>query len=163
MPLIRLRLKLSPSLRRLLQMCDTEPMNEEVDHGRERVLEARREVAASGRWLGGKRPFGWERDPDPMTLLPVRVPLLDEDGNPLKGVLRLVPGEAEALRWAHRHVLDGGTLAGVAREWNRRGVFSPTRATGGPCAEVGRVLRRPRNAGLPGSHHRSRWLACGGR
>ena len=38
----------------------------EVDHGRERVLAARAEVAADGRWLGGKRPFGWELDTNPM-------------------------------------------------------------------------------------------------
>jgi site-specific DNA recombinase len=34
----------------------------EVGHGRERVLAARAEVAAGGRWLGGKRLFGWELD-----------------------------------------------------------------------------------------------------
>jgi site-specific DNA recombinase len=60
--------------------ADTNDATYEVDHGRERVLEARREVAASGRWLGGKRPFGWERDPDPMTLLPIKFRCLMRTG-----------------------------------------------------------------------------------
>jgi len=37
----------------------------EVGHGRERVLAARAEGAADGRWLGGERPSGWELDLEP--------------------------------------------------------------------------------------------------
>ena len=119
----------------------------EVDHGRERVLAARAEVAADGRWLGGKRPFGWELDPDPMTLLPVRVPMLDEDGHPVKGILRLRQAESDALARAHQDVLDGATVAGIARDWNTRGILTPTgRQWRG--REVTRVLKRPRNAAL---------------
>jgi len=117
----------------------------EVDHNRERVLAARAEVAADGRWLGGKRPFGWQLDRRPVG--EDGEPMLDEDGEPVRGILRLVQAEADALAQAHRDVLDGATLGGICRDWNARGIFTPTgqRWRG---RELGRVLRRPRNAGL---------------
>jgi len=117
----------------------------EVDHGRERVLEARAEVAADGRWLGGKRPFAWERVPNP--LHPDGTAMLDEDGEPVKGILRLRQAEADALAQAHRDVLDGATVASVARDWNTRGIRTPT-GKQWRGREVTRVLKRPRNAGL---------------
>jgi site-specific DNA recombinase len=119
----------------------------EVDHMRERMLPGRAEVAAEGRWLGGRRPFGWELDKNPMTPLPVSVPMLDADGEPVKGILRLRQAEADALAKAHRDVLDGATVAGIAREWNANGVLTSEgkRWTG---REVTRVLRRARNCGL---------------
>ena len=118
----------------------------EVDHGRERVLAGRADVAAQGRWLGGKRPFGWEPDPDP-ALLEDRTPWLDEDGKPVKGILRLRPDEAAALARGCRDVLAGATLAAIARDWNARGILTSEGKQWRP-AEAGRVLRRPRNAGL---------------
>ena len=73
--------------------------------------------------------------------------MLDEDGNPVKGILRLRPAEAEALAKAHRDVLDGATVAGIARDWNERGILT-SKGKRWRGAEVGRVLRRARNAGL---------------
>jgi DNA invertase Pin-like site-specific DNA recombinase len=118
----------------------------EVDHMMERMLPARAAVAAEGRWLGGRRPFGFEPDPGPV-LLPDGTPWLDEDGNPVRGILRLRPAEAEALAAAHRAVLDGASVGGIARDWNAAGILTPAgnRWRGN---EVGRVLRRPRNAAL---------------
>ena len=54
---------------------------------------------------------------------------------------------ADALAQAHRDVIDGATIASIARDWNARGILTPTgkQWTG---REVARVLRRPRNAGL---------------
>jgi DNA invertase Pin-like site-specific DNA recombinase len=117
----------------------------EVDRNTERVLVAKDEAAAAGLWLGGRRPLGWEADPAPLD--EDGEPLLDEDGDPLKGVLRLVPAEADAIRAAFTDLLEGGTVSGIARKWNAAGITgtSGARWTG---KEVGRVLRRPRNAGL---------------
>jgi transcriptional regulator with XRE-family HTH domain len=108
-------------------------------------LAARAEVAADGRWLGGKRPFGWE--PDPAPLGDDGEPLLDDDGLPVKGVLRLRQSEADALAGGLRAVLAGATLASISRDWNARGILTSQGNQWHP-REVGRVLRRPRNAGL---------------
>jgi site-specific DNA recombinase len=117
----------------------------EVDHNRERVLAARAEVAADGRWLGGKRPFGWELDPNPVD--EDGEPMVDDDGKPVHGILRLRQPEADALMAAHYDVLNGVPLGAIAREWNSKGILTPT-GKRWRRGEVGRVLRRPRNAGL---------------
>jgi site-specific DNA recombinase len=117
----------------------------EVDHNRERVLAGRAEVAAEGRWLGGKRPFGWEPEPNPVG--EDGQPWLDDDGKPKKGILRLRTAEADALAWGLHAILGGASVHGVAREWNARGVLTPT-GKQWSSRETGRVLRRPRNAGL---------------
>jgi DNA invertase Pin-like site-specific DNA recombinase len=117
----------------------------EVDHGRERVLAGRAEVAGEGRWLGGKRPFGWERDPSPKEA--DGSPMLDGDGKPVNGMLRLVQREADALARAHKIILDGGSAAGIATEWNRKEITTPS-GKQWRGREVRRVLLRARNAGL---------------
>jgi DNA invertase Pin-like site-specific DNA recombinase len=117
----------------------------EVAHGTERVLAGRDEVAAAGRWLGGKRPFGWQLDEFPIGA--DGKPMLDEDGKPLNGILRLVDIEADAIRDACAAVLSGTASNSIAREWNAAGITGAlgARWTGG---EVRRALLRPRNAGL---------------
>jgi site-specific DNA recombinase len=96
----------------------------EVDHLIERIDAQKAEAAAAGRWLGGRRPFGFEGD----------------------GVTHR-PGEAGRLLQAHYDVLAGLSLHAIARAWNEAGLPTSTgnrwRAT-----EVRRVLVRPRNAGL---------------
>ena len=73
--------------------------------------------------------------------------MLDEDGHPVKGILRLRQAESDALAQAHQDVIDGATVAGIARDWNTRGILTPTgRQWRG--REVTRVLKRPRNAAL---------------
>jgi DNA invertase Pin-like site-specific DNA recombinase len=95
----------------------------EVEHQIERQQRARLQAATDGRWTGNKRPFGYQAD----------------------GVT-LVPAEAEALRWAAAQVLTGRSLRSIARELSGRTLTS----TGRPWdpRTLGRVLRRPRNAGL---------------
>jgi DNA invertase Pin-like site-specific DNA recombinase len=117
----------------------------EVDHGTERVLAGRDEVAAEGRWLGGKRPFGWELDEHPIG--EDGAPMLDEDGKPVNGILRLVDAESDAIREGSAEVLGGGAANGIARHWNAAGLTGTlgARWTG---REVRRILLRPRNAGL---------------
>lgn len=117
----------------------------EVDHGRERVLAARAEVARQGRWLGGKRPFGWEPDPAPAG--DDGCPLLDDDGNPVRGILRLAQVEADAIAAGCRAVVDGVSLVTIMRQWNDAGIRT-SQGYRWNAREVGRVLRRPRNAGF---------------
>lgn len=102
----------------------------EVDHLIERVVAAKIEAAAAGRDLGGPRPYGWQRTKDGL-------------------VLELA--EAEAVAAGLRAVLAGVSLRELARRWNAAGL----RTTGGKTwkpQEVGRVLLRPRNAGLAERH-----------
>src|SRR5215469_1098010 len=117
----------------------------EVDHLQERVLAGRDDVAADGRWLGGKRPFGWRLDENPADS--DGESLLDEDGEPLNGVLVLDDAEARAIREACESLLTGATQGAIARQWNAAGL---TGTSGAKWAgnEVRRVLLRPRNAGL---------------
>jgi len=102
----------------------------EVDHMTERILAMKAEHAAEGRWLGGRRPFGW---------------LIDKDA---PGGLVLEPAEAAAVAQGDADVLDRKTLYAVARTWNAAGLTTsagkPWRAT-----EVRRVLLREMNAAPP--------------
>lgn len=101
----------------------------EVDHMVERIDSAKAEAAAEGRWLGGKRPFGFAGD----------------------GVTH-EPVEAAAIAKACMAVLAGSSMRSLAREWNAAGLTTPRLKTvgGNPWTpiEVRRVLLRPRNAGL---------------
>ncbi|GAB3608576.1 recombinase family protein [Humibacter ginsengiterrae] len=105
-----------------------------------RVRSANDHIVAKGRPIVTKRPFGWE--PDGVTVR--------ED-------------EAEALRWAVDHVLDGGSLWSVAKQWNADGITpviprkeleAAEREDRTPVAarwtagSTLNLLRRPRNAGL---------------
>jgi DNA invertase Pin-like site-specific DNA recombinase len=96
----------------------------EVAHLIERQTAARRQAATAGRWAGNKRPFGYQAD----------------------GVT-VHPEEADALRWVAAQVLAGTSLRAIARELNSRGVRTSAGGTWDPRT-LGRVLRRPRNAGL---------------
>jgi len=96
----------------------------EVDHNTERIVAMKAEHAAAGRWLGGRRPFGYE--PDGVTLR---------------------PAEAGALGAAHHAVLAGVSLASVCRDWNAAGILTAT-GKRWRSRELARVLKRPRNAGL---------------
>ena len=96
----------------------------EVEHMIERQQRARLQAATDGRWAGNKRPFGYQ--PNGVTVDPV---------------------EAEALRWAATQVLDGVALRAIARDLNARGVRTSAGGTW-DARTLGRMLRRPRNAGL---------------
>ena len=90
----------------------------------ERVKAAAEQRARAGRYGGGARRFGYTDTAD-----------------------ALVPEEADAVLWAYQHVLEGGSLESVAREWRRRGLKGPRGAdfTG---VVVRDVLVRPMNAGI---------------
>jgi len=80
---------------------------------------------------GTPRPFGWLADR-----------------------IHADPAEAEAIAAGARAILAGGTLTGIARDWERRGL-RPHQAPYGPLAEhpwtrssVREILANPRVAGI---------------
>jgi site-specific DNA recombinase len=96
----------------------------EVEHNIERLRAKRDEMASSGRWAGGRRPFGFEAD-----------------GETIRN------DEAATIREMTDAVIAGRSLRSLARELNERGV---TTSMGGTwyATELRRMLLRPRNAGL---------------
>ncbi|MEU4405031.1 recombinase family protein [Streptosporangium sp. NPDC023963] len=96
----------------------------EVDHMIERIESMKAEAVMEGRWLGGRRPFGYE-----------------DDGVTVR------PAEAAEIQQMADALLSGSSLNAIARDLNERAV--PT-STGKQWSSrsVGRVLSRPRNAGI---------------
>jgi site-specific DNA recombinase len=96
----------------------------EVDQMIERMRSARVHKTQRGEWTGNKRPFGYERD-----------------GVTVNHV------EADAARWAAGQVLSGMSLSATAKALNAKKIMS---STGRPwdARTLGRMLLRPRNAGL---------------
>ena len=105
---------------RIMAAADTA----EADRIAERVRDNVRARVRDGEYHGGPRGYG-----------------VAADGR------TLVEGEAERIRDWYRHVLDGGTLRGIAVALNRDGVPS---MSGAPwrAAVVRKILVNPRNAGL---------------
>ena len=99
----------------------------EVEHKSDRTRRAQRQAAEAGRWLGGRRPFGWS---------------LRDDG---RAVLNRL--ETREVRRAADKLLVGSSLGSIVDDLNRRGV---TTGTGRPWnyTSLRQVLTRPRNAGL---------------
>jgi site-specific DNA recombinase len=101
----------------------------------ERQRRANEQRASSGRWVGGRRPFGFE--PDGVTL---REP------------------EAAAVRQGFHDLLSGITLGAIARSWNEQGLTTgqQRQARSGHAGEpspwtsqnVRLVLTNPRYAGM---------------
>lgn len=102
----------------------------EVDHAIERITAQKAEMRAEGRFMGGKRPFGWQLNSD------------------AQGGLVLDDGESRAVADAARYLLSGGSLGAVARQWNADGTLTTTRRrwTG---VEVRRVMLRETNWAPP--------------
>lgn len=90
----------------------------------ERAKREKVQKAAAGRWLGGRRPYGYE-----------------VDGTTVRA------DEAEVLRWMAGEILAGGSIRQTTIKLNNRGL---TTSTGRPWRDdaVRGVLLRPRNAGL---------------
>lgn len=96
----------------------------EIDHARERMLRAKRQMAADGKFRGGQRPFGFEKDG-----------------------LTIREDEAQLIREATSAVLAGRSLNSIATAWNEHGI---TTSQGNKWSQmhVRTMLLRPRNAGL---------------
>ena len=108
----------------------------EVERKATRQRDSNQQAAEMGRARKGTpRPFGWQPD---------RI-ALDE-------------AEAAAVRDACGMLLAGGTVSGVIRDWDARGVyphqrppnhpFGPVRFTGWSRTSVRLILLNPRNAGI---------------
>lgn len=97
----------------------------EAERTAERVRRAKRANVEKGTYRGGPRPLGYEKD----------------------GVT-IRPNEAAAIRGAAAAVLDGGSLGRIAEQWKALGIKSTRTGRTIPAAEVGRYLKRARNAGL---------------
>lgn len=96
----------------------------EVEHMIERQKAAKLQAAQAGKFRGGRRAFGYERDG-----------------------ITVRPSEAPHVLDATRRVLHGESLGSVARGWNEQGVRSSTGADW-TSMSVHDVLVRARNAGL---------------
>ncbi|WP_167768796.1 recombinase family protein [Nocardia sp. CS682] len=102
----------------------------EVERKGARQRSAAQQAAAQGRWIGGRRAFGYE--PDGMTIR--------ED-------------EARLIRQAYDDIVTGASAGFVARQWNSQGSSTPQgRRDGSPKPwnheNVRTVLVNPRYAGL---------------
>jgi DNA invertase Pin-like site-specific DNA recombinase len=85
------------------------------------------ELAQAGKWRGGRRPFGYETD----------------------GVT-VRSHEADEIAKAYETILAGGSLRGVAADWNSRGVYGTKGGRWTP-GTVRQLLLRVRNVGKVGA------------
>lgn len=108
----------------------------EVEHSIERQQRAKLQAATSGKWKGGRRPFGYE-----------------DDG------ITVRPSEAAEVLRASEAVLNGSSLRSIAADLNARGLVTSTGAAWRQDT-VRKVLLRPRNAGL--MEHRDEVIGAAG-
>lgn len=116
----------------------------EIEVKSDRQTRATRQAAEAGRRVAGSRAFGYTlrcKDDCP----------LDHEHWGTTGDLE--PDEAAAVRDAYGWLIDGVSVAEIARRWNARGLLTPAnaRTTGGNqwrSASVSTCLKKPRNAGL---------------
>ncbi|MBO0677194.1 recombinase family protein [Mycolicibacterium sp. S2-37] len=97
----------------------------EVERKGARQRSAAVQAAKQGRWIGGRRAFGYESD----------------------GVT-IREGEAALIRQGYADVLNGESLAEIARRWQATGLVPTQEAAGWHRGNVKDVLTNPRSAGL---------------
>ncbi len=102
----------------------------EMERKSARQRSAAAQAAQQGRWVGGRRAFGYERD----------------------GVT-IRHNEANLIRQGYREVLNGASMADIARTWNAAGANTPQGRRDGASkswdhANARDVLTNPRYAGL---------------
>jgi site-specific DNA recombinase len=95
----------------------------ESEHRAERVRLHHDEMAAAGRWHGGRRPSGYR---------------YLEDGG-----IELDEREAAAIKDARKRILDGGSLSAVVREWRDAGLFQSKGGRPVTVTIADRLLRSP--------------------
>jgi hypothetical protein len=108
----------------------------ESEHNAERIARKHEQLAAAGEPIrGGTRPFGLSRD-----------------------WRTIVDPEADLIREAASRIVAGDSLRGIAADWGRRGIASPTGKPWKP-GPLRRMLTSARLAGL--REHRGAIAAVG--
>ena len=97
----------------------------EVERKGARQRSAAVQAAKQGRWVGGRRAFGWEAD----------------------GVT-IREDEAALIKQGYADVLAGESMGEVARRWNAAGFGTPQQGSKWVHTTAKDVLTNPRNAGL---------------
>ncbi|QPR38031.1 recombinase family protein [Brevibacterium casei] len=95
----------------------------EIDHARERMKAKKAQMAREGKYRGGQRPYGFEKD---------GATVRDD--------------EAEVIRRATKGIIAGRSLRGIADELNAEELTTST-GRSWTYARLRDVLVRPRNAG----------------
>jgi site-specific DNA recombinase len=114
------------------------------EHMAEQLRLKHDQLAAAGKWHGGKRPFGFVVVGTKLHGKREDCTETDDDRCGLfKCHLELESREAEAIRVAARRVIDGGSLTPIIRQWTSLGVRNVTTTT-----QVRKILVQPRLAGL---------------
>ncbi|ASR87211.1 serine integrase [Mycobacterium phage LastHope] len=97
----------------------------EIERKSARQLSQARQAAKAGKWVGGRRPFGYEAD-----------------GMTIRDC------EADLVRQGYADILAGESLAEVARRWNTAGMTGPQYGKPWTFTTVREVLTNARHAGL---------------
>ncbi|MEU1008161.1 recombinase family protein [Streptomyces sp. NPDC005890] len=119
---------------------------QESEHKGDRVARARRQKAMSGEWAGGIRPFGWGV-PTGETRTRADRKTGEEIEEPVLDMTKVVPEEAEALRYWTDTILAGGSVRGLVKWCADKGITS-TRGNPITHTDMREMLMRPRNAGI---------------
>lgn len=104
----------------------------ESEQKSERLRRQRKQAQADGKWIGGRRPFGYEAD-----------------GYTVHSV------EGPAVAAAANRILAGDSLRAICREWNEAGMTT-TSGSKWTTTSLAQMLARPRNAGLVGNRQRGK-------
>ncbi|AUZ87996.1 hypothetical protein CVO76_10425 [Arthrobacter agilis] len=107
----------------------------------ERIKAQKRQAAASGKYLGGRVPYGW-RKVDTIT---------DTLGRVRGGQIVVDDPAAALIRSGTEAIVAGRSLISVTREWADAGAIGLT-GNRMNTTQVRRILLRPRNAGLSMFH-----------
>jgi len=119
---------------------------QESEHKGHRVARARQQKALAGEWTGGIRPFGWGA-PTGETYTKVDRKTGEELEAPELDMLKVVPEEAEALRYWTDEILAGGSIRSLVKWCADKGVLT-TRGNPVTHTDLRAMLLRPRNAGI---------------
>lgn len=106
---------------------------------RQGVRDKKLELAQAGAHAGGGRAFGFEP-----SLKDANGATVPDKGNGIT----IRPSEAKLIQEAAAHVLAGGSLYAIAKDWDERGIPTVTGRRKWNAHIIGQILRRPRTAGL---------------